>query len=228
MAEFDFTVPVMTEVLDHINNSKDVSIVTIKEMYDQWVPTYDEELIKHNYQLPAQSSQIVAEYFSDKNISILDIASGTGLVGQELHRLGFTNIVALDISPKSLAAAEQKGVYKKLVCAEVGNGALPFDDKTFDAVICCGCFLPTHIRPKCLPELVRITKSGGIIVVPVGQRFIEVVKGEEKSFCKYYQLEFNEVTQELELSKRWKLISKTNIPYGVTDKTIFSFVWKVL
>lgn len=42
MAEFDFTVPIMTEVLDHINNSKDVSSEALKEMYDQWVPTYDE------------------------------------------------------------------------------------------------------------------------------------------------------------------------------------------
>lgn len=65
-------------------------------------------------------------------------------------------------------------------------------------------------------------------MVPVGQRFIELVEGEEESFCKYYQLEFNEVTQELERSKRWELISKSTIPNGLTNKTIFSFVWKVL
>ncbi|KAJ8048732.1 Methyltransferase-like protein 27 [Holothuria leucospilota] len=228
MTEFAFSVSLMTEVLDHIKNSKDVSINSIKEMYDSWVPTYDEDLRKHNYRYPAKASEIISEHFSDKNVSILDCGAGTGLVGVELYRLGFKNIAAVDISSKSLAAAEKKGVYKKLVCAEVGKGTLPFDDKCFDAVMCSASFMPTHIRPECLPELVRIVKPGGIIVVLMAQRYIEVVAGDEECFCKYYQLEFEEVTQDLEGSKKWKLISKNVIPNLMLNKAALTFVWKVL
>ncbi|KAJ8048731.1 Methyltransferase-like protein 27 [Holothuria leucospilota] len=217
----------MKKALDHIKNSTDINSNKIKEMYDNWV-TYDEDAQKVNYCAPTKAAEIIHQQFSQKNVSILDCGSGTGLVGVELNRLGFSNIVGVDISPNCLAVAEKKYVYQKLVCAEVGKEKLPFDENCFDAVLCCGTFMPTHMSPECLPELVRIVKPGGIIVVLMGQRYIEVVAGDEECFCKYYQLEFDEVNRDLERSKKWKLISKSVFPNLVANKAALSFVWEVL
>ena len=42
-------------------------------------------------------------------VSILDVAAGTGLVGVELVKVGFKNIVALDYSQEMLDLAKEKG-----------------------------------------------------------------------------------------------------------------------
>jgi ubiquinone/menaquinone biosynthesis C-methylase UbiE len=46
-------------------------------------------------------------------VKILDVAAGTGLVGVELAKLGFKNIVALDYSQEMLDLAEEKGKSRK-------------------------------------------------------------------------------------------------------------------
>merc|ERR1712025_944707 len=49
--------------------------------------------------------------------TILDVAAGTGLVGEELKKAGFKvdNVTALDFSPEMLEVSRKKGVYGKLV-----------------------------------------------------------------------------------------------------------------
>lgn len=42
-----------------------------------------------------------------KDIEILDCGAGTGLLGQELYRKGFTNLRALDGCPKMLEQAKK-------------------------------------------------------------------------------------------------------------------------
>jgi len=49
-----------------------------------------------------------------KDVQIMDLGCGTGLVGKYLAGAGFKDIVGLDISPNMLEEASNKGVYKEL------------------------------------------------------------------------------------------------------------------
>ncbi|KAJ8042349.1 hypothetical protein HOLleu_13379 [Holothuria leucospilota] len=60
------------------------------------------------------------------------------------------------------------------------------------------------------------------------QGYIETVKGEETFFSKDYQLEFNELTQELERSKLLSVTSKLYFPGYLGNTPGLAFVWKVL
>ena len=48
-------------------------------------------------------------------MKIVDAAAGTGLIGVELNKLGYTNLCALDISPEMLDEAKKKNVYTKFL-----------------------------------------------------------------------------------------------------------------
>ena len=66
--------------------------------------------------------------FQDKALSqikIIDAGAGTGLAGEELFKLGYTNIDALDISQEMLNEAKKKNVYKKLICAYSVKSGFP-------------------------------------------------------------------------------------------------------
>ena len=101
----------------------------------------------------------VQEEFKDTpkdKVKVMDAGAGTGLVGVELHKFGFTTIDALDISPGMLNEAKKKNVDKKFICAALGGQQIP-EIKTGekDVLICVGMFAITHVPPVALTEIMR-------------------------------------------------------------------------
>ena len=80
--------------------------------------------------------------FPKDKIKIMDAGAGTGLVGIELQKFGFSTIDALDISPGMLEEAKKKNVYKKFICAALSDQRIP-EIKTgeYDVLICVGVFV---------------------------------------------------------------------------------------
>ena len=50
-----------------------------------------------------------------KNVSILDVAAGTGFFGEGLAKAGFNNITALDYSAEMLEVASKRGQHNERV-----------------------------------------------------------------------------------------------------------------
>ena len=95
------------------------------------------------------------------NIKIMDAGAGTGLVGVELHKFGFTTIDALDISPGMLNEAKKKNVYKKFICASLSDQRIPkVETGQYDVLICVGVFAIAHVPPVALVEMTRMVRPG--------------------------------------------------------------------
>lgn len=96
-----------------------------------------------------------------EDIKIIDVAAGTGLVGEELYKLGFINLDALDMSSQMLKEAKKKNVYKRFFCLPVdGRQISQFDTGEYNALICLNAFGNNHIMPTALKELCRIVSKG--------------------------------------------------------------------
>lgn len=98
-------------------------------------------------------------------MKVLDVCCGTGEQIVELTKRGLEDIkmVGFDMSASMLRQARARGLYNDLVQGMLPT--LPFEDKTFDAVICAGSLgVPSHAPPESLKELLRVTKPGGHIV----------------------------------------------------------------
>jgi SAM-dependent methyltransferase len=95
-----------------IYSSKDNQELT--ERYDEWAKDYDSYLEReHSYEGP----QLTAGFFSryvPKTARVLDAGAGTGLMGEVLAKLGYSELVAIDLSDGMLEEAHSKGVYKEL------------------------------------------------------------------------------------------------------------------
>ncbi len=92
---------------------------------------------------------------------VLDVACGTGVVARAAaDRVGAAGHVAgLDINPAMLAVARSQGSEVDFV--QGSAGALPFDDASFDVVLCqLGLqFFPD--RAKALAQMHRVLVKGG-------------------------------------------------------------------
>ncbi len=181
--------------------------------YDQWAKDYDKDLEKDfAYRAPRVAAEYFLKYIPTE-ARILDVGAGTGLVGKVLSEMGYSDLIAMDMSPGMLQEARKKSVYKELHRMVTGE-KLDFDSDSFDAVICVGTLTLGHAPASSLNELVRITKPTGHIVYTLRPDIYEK-KG------------FKEIHNELESAGAWKLVEVSQeikvLPKGEPD--IYHQVW---
>ena len=134
--------------------------------YDAWAETYEVEMRAAGYRHPSVGLALLARHLPRGAGPILDAGAGTGLIGEWLAILGYRQVEALDLSAGMLAVATRKRVYTRLTQAAMG-GPLPYADATFAAVVSTGVFTTGHVGAEALPELFRICRPGGVIVLTV-------------------------------------------------------------
>ncbi|CAG7950842.1 unnamed protein product [Penicillium salamii] len=139
-------------------------------LYDRWAETYDDEVTDEaqNYVAPVLVAQAAIRYglsgSGATNSIILDAGCGTGLVGVALGLAKAKAIDGIDLSEPMLNVARRTGVYRDLSVADM-NAPISKDDETYDVVSCVGTFTLGHVGPDpALRELVRVAKTGGIVV----------------------------------------------------------------
>ncbi|KAG1702675.1 Methyltransferase-like protein 27 [Nymphon striatum] len=121
-----------------------------KALYRDWASTYDETMLDGlSYLTPSKTAELLADAVEDKTARILDVGSGTGLAGENLAELGFSNIDALDYSADMLGIAaarmqNEKPIYQNCLKVDL-NQLLEFESNTYDAIICTGLFTHAHV-----------------------------------------------------------------------------------
>jgi len=145
----------------------------IMKIYEDWAGTYDADTHRRNDPRVC-GDEVVRHVPAEQRAAmrVLDCASGTGLVGEHLHALGFRNIDQLDFSPDMLAIAAKKGLFTRLIQAAMGPERLPLETDWYDLAVATGCFVPGHVKTDCLPELIRVMKPGGLIVLAARQSYL--------------------------------------------------------
>jgi len=139
---------------------------TVK-FYDAWSEKYDDDLvIVGNYNGYVKCAEAFLKLGLNHNVAVLDLAAGTGLLGGEIGRHGFVEIDGLDSSLGMLAKAKQQGIYKNYIHTTVdGLGSIPVNDSSYDVIVSSNGFAPGQIYPSSLPELLRVLRPGGYLLI---------------------------------------------------------------
>ena len=160
-----------------IYSSKDNRELT--ERYDVWAKDYDSYLEReHGYEGPRLTAEFFTRYVP-RTARVLDAGAGTGLMGEVLAKLGYNELVAIDLSDGMLEIARNKKVYKELKRMVLGE-TLDFKDNTFDAVVSVGTFTMAHAPASSFDELIRITRPDGHIVFTLSTEAYDKSSFKEK------------------------------------------------
>ena len=184
--------------LDLSNNQNEGDLMNV---YQEWAADYDDDNdnLLGTVSQP-MSVQILQEYVKNKELKIIDVGCGTGLVGRELERAGFSNFDGIDISKEMIDIAKRR-VYSNLFIGSL-NDKLPFADSEYDAALCVGVFTHGHVGSDRLDELARIVKPGGIICFTINEGV-------------YASYGFNSKIERLESEHVWKVIELRKNDYMV-------------
>jgi len=160
--------------------------------YQDWTENnkYNKDMVDLNYVAPQETVSVLKKYAFNKNFKILDAGCGTGLVGIELKKYGYSNIEGVDFSQNMLDLVPQN-IYKKIEKADL-NKPLKFEASIYDIVMCVGTFTYGHVKPQALDELIRITKHRGLICFTINEGI-------------YEEYGFDNKIKELSDNKLWKV-----------------------
>ena len=135
--------------------------------YRKWAEDYDRQMLdKLGYTSPSSIAQKLAAHLPDPDAQILDLGCGTGLTCRLLAERGYRQLDGVDLSSDMLAVARQRGIYRKLIEADITQ-PLDFPDSLYDAIISSGTFTHGHVGPEPLDEIFRILKPAGILACTV-------------------------------------------------------------
>ena len=162
----------------------------IMQHYDKWGDKYDQDMVDWNYTGPKETVNIFKKYAESKDIKIFDAGCGTGLVGIELKKFGYTNVDGADLSKKLLDLIP-KGFYNKLEQIDL-NKPLSKKSNIYDAVLCVGTFTFGHVKPPALDELIKLVKNNGLICFTVNEGI-------------YEEYGFDKKIKELSSKKQWNV-----------------------
>ena len=176
----------------------------VMKYYDEWGKKnkYDKDMEDWNYTGPKETSKIFNKYSSNKDIKIYDAGCGTGLVGVELKKYGFSNFYGADLSQKLLDLVP-KGLYQTLDKVDL-NKSINKNDNSYDAVMCVGTFTFGHVKPQALVEFIRITKNKGLICFTINEGIHEKYGFDKK----IKQLNNDNLWKEVEFFKSDYIASK--------------------
>ena len=176
----------------------------VMKYYDEWGKKnkYDKDMEDWNYTGPKETSKIFNKYSSNKDIKIYDAGCGTGLVGVELKKYGFSNFYGADLSQKLLDLVP-KGLYQTLDKVDL-NKSINKNDNSYDAVMCVGTFTFGHVKPQALDEFIRITKNKGLICFTINEGIHEEYGFDKK----IKQLNNDNLWKEVEFFKSDYIASK--------------------
>ena len=145
----------------------------VMDFYDEWGQDnkYDQDMVDWNYTGPKETAEVFNKHQKEKDIDIYDAGCGTGLVGVELKKYGFTNFFGADLSQKLLDLVPNN-LYKKLDKVDLNKPINEKDDQ-YDALMCVGTFTFGHVKPPALDEFIRITKNKGLICFTINEGIYE-------------------------------------------------------
>jgi|HubBroStandDraft_2_1064218.scaffolds.fasta_scaffold32341_2 ubiquinone/menaquinone biosynthesis C-methylase UbiE len=114
--------------------------------------------------------KIVLEMLGSEKGHILDIGCAAGAEFEPLLARGF-QIVGIDYSPEMLTLAHQRYAASHAVqLSRADAELLPFPDASFDHVVCLGVFEYLSTYDRCLEEIHRVLRPGGVVIISLPTR----------------------------------------------------------
>jgi ubiquinone/menaquinone biosynthesis C-methylase UbiE len=139
---------------------------SIPEVYD----TYLVPLIFESY-----ATDLAKRVTARRPSRVLETAAGTGVVSRAMaHALPkHVDLVATDLNEPMLDRAAATGAPRPVGWQQADAAQLPFDDASFDAVVCQFGFMFFPDKVRAFSEARRVLRHGGVLLFSVWDRIEE-------------------------------------------------------
>lgn len=142
--------------------------MAVKELFDRIAVRYDFFNCVSSFGIDKSwRRKLSSKLKSEKELKVLDIATGTGEVLLSLfdNHCDILEAVGIDLSAEMLAAAEKKLTNYKVELKQADAKAIPFEDNYFDALTCAFGVRNILDLDTSLKEMLRVLKPAGKLLI---------------------------------------------------------------
>ena len=137
------------------------------KLYADWAETYDHTMLDGlAYRSPLQIAALAASTEKRRDVRVLDVGCGTGLLANSLRAHGFSRVDGLDYSAPMLAVAQRESRIDEAFLRDL-NERLEMGEACYDMLVSTGTFTHGHVGAGCLPELLALLEPGGHLICTV-------------------------------------------------------------
>lgn len=198
-----------------------------KPVYEELASQYDKEVKAYNSYVYDVIFGMSFE-FVRADEKLLDIGIGTGLASIQFAEVGL-KVYGLDTSQEMLAVCRSKSFTEELKRCDMTREPIPYKDRCFDHVVCCGVLHFVSDLNNLFSEVKRVIRRGGIFAFTIAPQetavgYIEEPTAWSVSIFKHspqYIMELLE-TNGLKLLKEQRLLIKG------ADKVNYDMLFSVL
>lgn len=141
----------------------------VRDIFDSYADAFEAHLVgKLGYCVPEQLAQVV-KLLRPQGIaieSVLDMGCGTGLFGVAIAGV-CQKLVGVDIAPKMVEKARQKGVYTELMVADILPYLQTCEVASYDLVAATDVFIYLGDLEVIFTETRRVLRAGGMFAFSV-------------------------------------------------------------
>ncbi|BFZ01218.1 hypothetical protein BsWGS_04257 [Bradybaena similaris] len=202
-----------------------LSMEEVSERYSRWAKDakYEQDLRAENYKGPKIAADFTLKQFPDecerKRVVILDVAAGSGFVGEELKARGFVKMDALEPSEGMLDLARAKGIYGRTFLSFLNGQPIKVESNYYDVAVISGGMGEGHIPCSGLHELIRVVKPGGLVIIAMREAYLTSVLE--------YKDRLEPLMKQLEQEGKWQAVSRTVVPNYSFDNNGVVYIFRV-
>ena len=132
-----------------------------RELFDPYAKSFDAHLLGAlQYRVPQLIAQMILERFPERNINVLDLGCGTGLLGAALGAInGY--FVGVDLSPQMLEEANKRGVYSRLHNVNLLDALDATDGNEYEVIVAADVFVYLGELDAAIRDGFKVLKPGG-------------------------------------------------------------------
>ena len=148
------------------------------------------------------SERLEASGESPKDLRVLDVGAGNGMVGEPLRKLVVPTVVGVDIIPEAAEAAERDrpGVYAGYYVVDLTDLSdetrAELGDYDFNAMVCVAALGFGDIPPAAFAEAFNMVETGGHVAFNIKEDFVS--DEDETGFSALIRRALDDGTLELE------------------------------
>ncbi|APE51773.1 SAM-dependent methyltransferase [Delftia sp. HK171] len=132
-----------------------------RALFDNMADRFDQHLVQGlGYQLPKLVAQQLIARHPEKDVNVLDLGCGTGLLGLCLGTMqGY--LIGVDSSLKMIEQAAKHGIYDRFHHVNLLDALSNTPDQEYDVITCLDVLVYIGDSQPVIPNAARILKTGG-------------------------------------------------------------------
>ncbi len=136
----------------------------VVSLFDRHAESFDRHLVGQlAYSVPRRFSEIILTRFPDRSFNLLDLGSGTGLVGVYLGAFNGA-LVGVELSGKMIEQAAKHGLYHRFHQVNLLDALAATPPEQYDVITAADVFIYVGDLSTAIPDAYKVLRPGGLFL----------------------------------------------------------------